>query len=180
MPEPRSSNPTTASVGLPASGTYRLDPARSRANFTTRHLFGLGTVTGSLAVLDGHVTVRADPSVWTVIATLDAGSFDSASAARDELVKSPGYLDVGDHPCITFSSRGLVQDGGARRIRGALTVRGVAAPVELTITEIHDIDGLVTVQATATLDRYAHGLTKAKGLAARLVQVQLTATAARI
>lgn len=179
MPETGSSNPNTADPGLPATGTYRLDTTRSRATFTTRHLFGLGTVRGSLAVVGGQVTVGADPADVTVSATLDAGSFDSASAGRDKVVMSPGYLDVGNHPQITFSSRGLLQDGGARSIRGALTVRGVAAPVELAVTRIHDEDGVVTVEATATVDRYAHGLTKGKGLAARVVQVQLTASAAR-
>ena len=174
-----SSRLAASSVRLPAAGRYQVDPARSSATFTTRHLFGLGKVTGSLALLDGQVTVAADPAASTVQATLASDSFQSASAGRDEVVKSPGFLDAGSHPHLTFASSSLVQDGPGWLVRGTLTVRGVAAPLELTVTEILEDHDEVAVRATATVDRYAHGLTKAKGLAARRLQLQLTAVATR-
>lgn len=93
---------------LPAPGTYRLDPARSSTTFITRHLFGLGKVTGSLAVQDGQVTITADTATSTVEATLLADSFQSASAGRDKVAKSPGYLDAAGHPHLTFVGTSLV------------------------------------------------------------------------
>jgi polyisoprenoid-binding protein YceI len=36
--------------GVPAAGRYRLGPARSSVTFRTRHLFGLGVVSGTMAV----------------------------------------------------------------------------------------------------------------------------------
>ena len=168
-----------APTGLPAAGTYQMDPARSSTTFITRHLFGLGRVTGSLAVLDGQVTIGADPAASTVEATLAADSFQSASAGRDKVVKSHGYLDVDGHPHLTFASTVLVGNGEGWLVRGTLTARGVAAPVELTITDITEHHDEITVHATATVDRYAHGLTKGKGLAARRLHLQLTAVATR-
>lgn len=178
------STPSTPShaapaVRLPAAGTYRLDPARSSTTFTTRHLFGLGKVTGSLAVLHGQVTIAADPAASTVEATLLADSFQSASAGHDKVVKSPGYLDVDGHPHLTFASTALVRAGQGWLVRGTLMARGVAAPVELTVTDIAEDRDEVTVHATATVDRYAHGLTKGRGLAARRLQLQFTAVASR-
>ena len=179
MTMPRTPRPAAPTVGLPAAGTYQVDPARSRITFTTRHLFGLGKVTGSLAVLDGKVTITADPTASSVAATLAADSFQSASAGRDKVVKSPGYLDVDGHPHLFFASSALVQNGRGWQIPGTLTARGVAAPLELTITDITETQDQVTVHAMATVDRYAHGLTKGKGLAARRLRLQLTAVATR-
>ncbi len=172
-------NSTAPAVSLPAAGTYQIDPARSGTTFTTRHLFGLGKVTGSLAMLDGQVIIAAEPAASTVEATLVADSFQSASAGRDKVVKSPGYLDVDRHPHLTFASTALVRAGQGWLVRGTLTARGVAAPVELTVTDIAEDGDEVTVHATATVDRYAHGLTKGRGLAARRLHLQFTAVATR-
>ncbi len=173
-------SPSTPSlVGLPVPGSYQLDPSRSGTTFTTRHLFGLGTVVGSMAVLDGQVTIAADPASSTVQATVSADSFQSSSAGRDEVVKSRGYLDVDSHPHLRYDSASLVANGQSWLVRGTLTVRGVAAPLELTVTDLSEAHDEVTVRATAVVDRYAHGLTKGRGLAARQVRVQLTAVAIR-
>jgi polyisoprenoid-binding protein YceI len=48
----------TATVQIPATGTYRIDPSGSSVSFTTRHLFGLGVVTGTFGVLSGEVAGR--------------------------------------------------------------------------------------------------------------------------
>lgn len=179
MVQPSTPSYTVPAHRLPAPGTYRLDPARSSTTFTTRHLFGLGKVTGSLAVQDGQVTIAADAAESTVEATLLADSFQSASTGRDKVAKSPGYLDAAGHPHLTFVGTGMVQLGQRWVVRGTLTARGVPAPVELTITDIAEDRDTVTVHATATVDRTAHGLTKGKGLAARDLQLQVTAVARR-
>jgi polyisoprenoid-binding protein YceI len=55
-----STTPQPAAIAAPAAGTYRIDAARSAIAFTTRHLFGLGTVHGTLTLRDGDIHV-ADP-----------------------------------------------------------------------------------------------------------------------
>jgi polyisoprenoid-binding protein YceI len=34
-------------VSIPGTGTYHLDPSQSTITFATKHLFGLGKVTGT-------------------------------------------------------------------------------------------------------------------------------------
>lgn len=171
---------STDTAQLATPGVYQLDPVDSRVEFTTRHLFGLGEVRGSLAVIGGRITIAAEPTASTVTAHIAASSFDSGSAGRDKVVKSPGYLHVDAYPRIIFVSHALVEAGRGWVARGSITARGTAAPVDLTITEIIEGDGDVTVRATATVDRYAHGLTKGKGLAARTLHIALTARADRL
>jgi polyisoprenoid-binding protein YceI len=71
---------------------------------------------------------------------------------------------VRGHPHITFRSTELVQDGNAWRLRGQITARGTSAPAELTITEAAASEDVLQICATTRVDRYAHGLTKGKGL----------------
>lgn len=59
---PGTPRPSVVTDPFPARRTYRLDPARCLAAFTTRHLFGLAKVDGSVTVVDGHVTIGADPA----------------------------------------------------------------------------------------------------------------------
>ena len=65
----------TATVQIPATGTYRIDPAGSSVSFTTRHLFGLGVVRGTFGVLSGEVTIADPVTASTARAVIDAASF---------------------------------------------------------------------------------------------------------
>ena len=58
----------------------------------------------------------------------------------------------------------------------------LAAPApraELTITEAAASEDVLQIRATTRVGRYAHGLTKAKGLAGRHLDMEITARAAR-
>ena len=62
-------------------------------------------------------------------------------------------------------------------LRGQLTVRGHSAPVELAVTESRASGDGLTLRGTTRIDRYAFGLTKKKGLAARYLDLEITAQA---
>lgn len=73
----------TATVQIPATGTYRIDPADSSVSFTTRHLFGLGAVEGTFGVLSGEVTIADPVTASTARAVIDARQlFQRARPAR--------------------------------------------------------------------------------------------------
>jgi polyisoprenoid-binding protein YceI len=171
--------PDTASVQIPAAGTYRLDPAASSITFATRHMFGLGGVHGSFRLVSGDITIADPVTASTASAVVDAGSFDTGSAARDKDVKSPNFLHVEDHPQISFSSAELAQAGDRWLLRGQISVRGHSAPVELAITEARPDENGVLLRATTRIDRYSHGLTKKKGLAGRFLDLDIAARATR-
>jgi polyisoprenoid-binding protein YceI len=167
----------TALAPRPALGHYRIDPVRTRVRFSTRHLFGLGSVSGTVKLREADFSVT-DPWSATVHAVLDAASFDTGNARRDIDVRSAKYLDVSAYPDITFDS-GLVglQEGKWVAV-GTVTAHGVAAPVDLTLEEVRHLDdGKLILRASAKIDRYAHRVTGGKGLAARWLTIEVTAIA---
>jgi len=171
--------PATAVVQIPAAGTYRLDPAASSVTFTTRHMFGLGGVKGSFGLVSGEITISDPATSSTTSAVIDAASFATGSAARDKDVKSANFLHVQAHPQITFRSTELARDGDRWLLRGQITARGNTAPAELRVTEARtDEDGLL-LRAAGRVDRYAHGITKKKGMAGRYLDLDITARATR-
>jgi polyisoprenoid-binding protein YceI len=60
---------------------------------------------------------------------------------------------------------------------GELTVRGVSQPVTLAIDSVETTGQGFRARATTPIDRYAFGLTVARGLAARYVEVELIVAA---
>jgi polyisoprenoid-binding protein YceI len=168
---------TAAAVQIPAAGTYRIDPAASSLTFATRHMFGLGAVKGSFRLVSGEITIADPVTVSAASAVIDAASFHTGSAARDKAVKSASFLHIAEHPQITFRSTELARDGGTWKLSGQITARGTTAPAELTVTEARtDEDGPV-IRATTRVDRYAHGITKKKGMAGRYLDLEITARA---
>ena len=162
---------------IPATGTYRIDPASSSVSFTTRHLFGLGAVKGTFGVLSGEVTIADPVTASTAQAVIDAASFSGGHPQRDKDVKSANFPHVQEHPHITFESSRLAREADGWLMRGQLTVRGHSAPVELAVTESRGSGDGLTLRGTTRIDRYAFGLTKKKGLAARFLDLEITAQA---
>jgi len=167
----------TATMQIPAAGTYQIDPAGSSVSFTTRHMFGLGAVKGTFGVLSGEVTIADPVTASTARAVIDAASFSGGHPQRDKDVKSANFLHVQEHPHITFESSELAPDGDGWVLRGQLTVRGHSAPVDLAVTESRASGDVLTLRATARIDRYAFGLTKKKGMAAQYLDLEITAQA---
>jgi NAD(P)H:quinone oxidoreductase type IV len=166
------------SVQLPPAGTYEVDPAGSSLTFTTRHMFGLGKVTGAFQVESGSITVAEPITGSTARAVIGAGSFRTDTSRRDDHVRSPAFLHADRYPEIRFESAEVARgEAGAWVVKGVLTVRGHQAPVDLTVDALSVENGSLRISASATIDRYRHGLTAAKGLAARRLRLSLTAIA---
>jgi polyisoprenoid-binding protein YceI len=181
-----SGHPVTA----PAPGRYRVVPEYSTVTFTTRHLFGLGRVRGTMALRDGLVEVAEPPGRSLVTAQVAVSTFRTGNEQRDVTVLSPRLLDAQAHPAIAFTSTGLAPSSGATRapegdsnwtLIGELTVRGTARPVEAAVTGVTVTDGGAELRAAARLrvDRYAFGVTGYRGLAARWLTVDVDLYAER-
>ncbi|MEU3563816.1 YceI family protein [Kitasatospora sp. NPDC006786] len=164
----------------PEPDRYAIDVPRSRITFTTKHLFGLGTVRGSFKLRGGTVSLAEPPTGSRVDAVADAASFETGNKNRDRQVLSRTLLDVAAYPDIVFTSTGAEQDqAGTWALQGQLTAHGVRAPVTFTVSDAR-IDGdEISVEATATVDRYAHGVTRLKGMAGRRLQLTATVRARR-
>ena len=179
----------------PQPGHYDIDPDCSRVTFATRHLFGLGRVKGSFAIRRGAADVADPIAASAIYADIETASFRTKNRQRDHSVLSARFLDPAGHPVITFRSesieaegqgpvtkeRGLEPSGGSRGVAppgqqglvlaGTLTVRGTTRPVTLTVTRCEVSRGSFTARATARIDRTEFGITAARGLAARYLDL---------
>ena len=82
---PPAAQPTAAL----ASGTWRLDPARSNVEFHVRHFYGLMTVKGHFDQYQGTLDLHADPVIELIV---EADSLDTKHKKRDKHLRSAGLL----------------------------------------------------------------------------------------
>ncbi|MFD8461933.1 YceI family protein [Streptomyces antimycoticus] len=167
-----------AELSLPAAGTYEIDPAASTVRFDTR-AWGLLRVRGMFTIRQGRITVAETSEASSVDIEMDAASFASGIPRRDNHVRSSDFLDVERHPSIHFRSRGLEQSAQGASLRGELTVCGVTDPVVVTIGGVLGEGERITADGTASIDRYAFGVKKARGMAARRLKITLDIVASR-
>jgi polyisoprenoid-binding protein YceI len=171
--------PGTAEQSLPAAGTYEIDPVASTVRFDTRAVFGLLPVRGTFAISHGWITIAESPEESSVDVAMDAASFESGNQQRDDHVRSSDYLDVARHPEITFRSQSLGRSAQDASLQGEMTACGVSQPVLVTINSVACEDRRITADATATIDRYAFGIAKAKGMTGRRLKITLEVVANR-
>lgn len=117
-----------------ATSVWKLDPSHSNIEFSARHLM-FTTVKGRLVDVDGTVTVNGTtPDTAEVDVTIKAASIDTHTEQRDQHLRSADFLDVENHPELTFRSTNI---SGAKEhfaLTGDLTIRGTTKPVTLDVT----------------------------------------------
>jgi polyisoprenoid-binding protein YceI len=113
-----------------AAASWELDRAHTQIVFTVDHL-GFSDVTAAFRTMDGEVSFDSDDLEATeVTLVIDAASIDTLWEARDEHIRSADFLDVTNHPEITFVSTGLELTGDeTAMLTGELTIRGETNPV---------------------------------------------------
>lgn len=159
-------NAVTLAAAPAEASTWDVDPGHASAQFKVRHLMvshvrgHLGTVTGSLQ-LDERRIERSQVQV-----SIDATGIDTRNEARDAHLRSADFLDVAQHPTVTFRStqvRRNEDDGLA--VTGELTIRGVTRPVTLKVEPLEEavVDPWGNtkrgVTARTTINRKDWGLT---------------------
>src|SRR5665213_1737896 len=108
-PEARAMSETTVTsrtihgVELPAAGTYAIDESHTHVGFAVRHM-AVSKVRGQFAKVDGTLVVGEDPTQSSIQVTIDTNSVDTRDETRDNHVRTADFLDVENHPTITFNS----------------------------------------------------------------------------
>ena len=114
---------------------WTFEPGHTAAEFSVRHMM-VTWVRGSFK--DVHGTLDFDPENPTEGATevvIDAGKIWSGETGRDDHLKNEDFLDVENHPQITFQGKTREAIGEDRfRVEGDLTIRGVTKPATLDVT----------------------------------------------
>ena len=114
------------------AGSYTLDPAHTRIGFVARHAM-VTKVRGQFNEFEGSVVVDADDlATSTARLTIQAASIDTRNEQRDGHLRSNDFLDIENHPTITFVSTDVTPvSDEVVRITGDLTIKGVTKPVTI-------------------------------------------------
>ena len=113
---------------------WTFEPGHSGAAFCARHMM-VSWVRGSFGDVHGHLEFDADdPLNARVEAEIDATRIWSGEADRDAHLRAADFLDVENHPKITFSGSVSELIGETTyRVSGNLTIRGVTQPAILDV-----------------------------------------------
>jgi len=114
--------------------TFAIDKAHSEVQFQVRHL--VTRVRGRFTDFNGTIAfdpAHADRS--SIAFTVNAASVDTATADRDQHLRSDDFFAVEKFPTITFVSSRVSKKGDEQYdVTGTLTIRGVAKEVTLPVT----------------------------------------------
>ncbi|MBW3552285.1 MAG: YceI family protein [Gemmatimonadetes bacterium] len=115
--------------------TWTLDPAHTQVEFSAKHMM-FTTVRGVMTVETGTLVIdEENPDKSRVDVEIDARSIDTSSSDRDTHLRSADFLDVENHPKITFRSKRVegahAEAGDEFRVTGDLTIRGTTKEVTL-------------------------------------------------
>jgi polyisoprenoid-binding protein YceI len=155
----------TTAVTPDLSGTYTIDPAHSTIGFVARHAM-VTKVRGSFTDVSGTVVVNAeDPSKSSATVTVQVASVDTRNPDRDGHLRTNDFLDVANHPEITFVSTSAKLNGeNSVTLTGDLTIKGVTKSITLDF----DYQGAATdpfgnqrlgFEGTHTISREDYGIT---------------------
>lgn len=155
---------TIDGVEAPEAGTWAIDPAHSSVEAIARHLM-VAKVRGRFGSYEGEIVVGDTPEDSSVEVTIDAASIDTGETKRDEHLRSPDFLDVENHPTLTFRSTDVHRTGERTlEVAGDLTIRGATRPVTLDVEYLgvtRDPWGntRAAFSATTEIDREEFGIT---------------------
>jgi polyisoprenoid-binding protein YceI len=110
------------------------EPGHTAAEFCSRHMM-VSCVRGHFKNVRGTLDFDPDnPQAASVDVTIDAKGLWSGEPDRDTHLKSADFLDVENHPTITFRGKSVELRGADEaKLKGDLTIRGVTRPATLDV-----------------------------------------------
>lgn len=113
---------------------WTFEPGHTSAEFRARHMM-VTWVRGAFKDVHGKLEFDpANPRDASVEVTIDATKLWSGDPDRDKHLKAADFLDVENHPTITFvGSEVEVLGANELKVTGELTLRGVSRPVTLDV-----------------------------------------------
>jgi polyisoprenoid-binding protein YceI len=139
-------------------GRWRIDPARSTAEFRVPNFWGLMKVKGRFDRLNGWFEI-GERGERRMELTIDATSVNTGNAKRDEHLRSGEFFDTEHHPTVRFVSTSVSDPVGGRiRVNGELLAAGHRVVLDLEPTLRQHADEL-QIEASTTLDQRELGMT---------------------
>src|SRR5262249_54247416 len=107
MIDPQDTNPNIRiqqKESTVALETWQIDPVHSCIHFSIRH-FVVSKIHGRFSKWGGTIQLdEASPASSTVEIHIDAASIDTNEPNRDKHLQGPDFLNVAEHPQLTFQS----------------------------------------------------------------------------
>ena len=154
----------TSTQTVLSTGTWTADAVHSDISFKVRHM-AVGKARGDFDLKSATLTVGDGGFTDTkVVAEIDAASVETNNDQRNAHVQSPDFLDIANHPTITFVSTEVRDfDGENFVLVGDLTIRGVTKQIVLSaefLGQTVDAYGLTRAgfSATGSLNRREYGV----------------------
>jgi polyisoprenoid-binding protein YceI len=120
---------TIDGVEAPAPGDWVFDPPHTNLMFVARYAM-LTKVRGRFQTFEGMFHVAEKPEDSWVELTIDGSSITTDNDTRDNHLRSGDFLDLQNHPTITFRSTKVeVLGDNQLRVTGDLTIRGVTKEI---------------------------------------------------
>lgn len=172
---------TAAGSGVAVSAPYVLDKSHAHVTFTVSHL-GFSMVHGQFRAFDA--TIDFDPGnveATRVDFRIDANSVDTFWDARDKDLRSKNFLNVAEHPYITFRTTSVAPTGAETAdVTGDMTVLGVTRPVtfqarlnKLAPSPFNSNTTIAGFTITGQIDRTEFGMTYAAPAIGAVVDIRM-------
>jgi polyisoprenoid-binding protein YceI len=114
--------------------TWVFEPGHTAAEFCVRHMM-VTWVRGHFKDIHGSLEFDPDdPKTLSMQVTIAARNLWTGEPQRDQHLRSADFLDVENHPTITFQSSKAERVGASDyEVSGALTIRGLQRSVSLDL-----------------------------------------------
>lgn len=146
-------------------GSYKLDQTHVAVLFKINHM-GLSTFVGRFNKVDA--TLEFDPNniaAAKLSAVIDVTSLDANNRDLEETLHGSSWLDTEKYPQAFFKTTSVsVLDQNSAVFSGELTLHGVTAPINLTVTFNGGANNMLTgfytlgFSATSTFNRSTFGV----------------------
>ena len=161
----------------PGTDRFRIDPAHT--TITARvSFFGLASKTAGFPVVSGTIALDpARPDAVALSIVLDARQLTAGDPVTLARLKAPNFFAVAQYPEIRVTGTHMELTGGAARITGTLTARGVTRPIVLAVRfdQPPRHGRAIALSATTTIDRREFGMTAYRFIVGSKVRIAIAA-----
>jgi len=156
---------------------YRIQPGSSQVGFCVNS--ALKRIEGNFTEFKGGITLgNGEANNGQTLVLIRTDSLDTQGALVRSLLKGESFFDVEKYPDVLFVSNSFEWTGADTAImKGDLTLRGITRPILFEVTLTPAKTGIITVKATATINRADFGMDKLDSIVNGEVQLCLSVEA---